>query len=126
MAPRVLGTFAEDISAAARRRLEKLGVEVRLGKGVDRIDEGGVMVGGERIASRTVFWTAGVAPSPAGKWLAVETDRGGRVKVQPDLSFPGHTHYFVLGDHAALAQDGKPMLGGAHADLPDGSVVRYH
>src|SRR5215468_321113 len=66
MANRVLGTFAEEISAAAKRRLESLGVEVLLGKGVDQIDENGVFVGGERIASKTVIWTAGVAPSPAG------------------------------------------------------------
>src|SRR5262245_5591142 len=80
MAHRVLGTFAEDLSSAAKQRLERLGVEVRLGHGVDQIDKGGVIVAGERIASRTVIWTAGVAPSPAGKWLAVETDRAGRVK----------------------------------------------
>ena len=82
MSPRVLTPFSEDLSAAAKRRLEKLGVEVRLGKGVDRIDADGVVVAGERIASRTVIWTAGVAPSPAGKWLNVETDRAGRVRVQ--------------------------------------------
>jgi len=67
MANRGLGSFAEDLSSAAKRRLERLGVEVRLGHGVDQIDEGGVIVAGERIASRTVIWTAGVAPSPAGK-----------------------------------------------------------
>src|SRR6266704_4437141 len=79
-ANRVLGTFAEDLSEAAERHLEELGVEVRLGHGVDKIDDEGVIVGGERIASKKVIWTAGVAPSPAGKWLGVETDRAGRVK----------------------------------------------
>jgi len=123
MAPRVLGTFAEGISEAARRRLESLGVEVRLGKGVDRIDESGVMVGGERIASRTVIWTAGVAPSPAGKWLAAETDRGGRVKVHTDLSVPGHSNIFVVGDTASLAQDGKPLPGVAQVALQQGRYV---
>jgi len=123
MAPRVLGTFAEDLSAAARRRLESLGVEVRLGKGVDRIDEGGVLIAGERIASRMVIWTAGVAPSPAGKWLGVETDRGGRVKVQPDLSVPGHPNIFVVGDTASLAQDGRPLPGVAQVALQQGRYV---
>ncbi len=75
MAPRVLGTFAEPLSQAAKNRLEALGVEVRLGHGADQIDGEGVIVAGERIASKTVIWTAGVAPSPAGKWLGVETDR---------------------------------------------------
>jgi pyruvate/2-oxoglutarate dehydrogenase complex dihydrolipoamide dehydrogenase (E3) component len=85
---RVLKQLAEDLSAAAKKRLEKLGVEIRLGQGVDQIDEDGVVVAGERIASKTVIWTAGVAPSPAGRWLNVETDRAGRVRIQPDLSVP--------------------------------------
>ena len=62
---------------------------MRLGYGVDQIDAGGVVVGGARISSKTVIWTAGVAPSPAGKWLNVPTDRPGRVRIQPDLSVPG-------------------------------------
>src|SRR5262245_59190309 len=66
MAPRVLSPFAERLSAAAQKRLDQLGVEVRLGHGVDAIDGQGVVVAGERIASKTVIWTAGVAPSPAG------------------------------------------------------------
>src|SRR5262249_37737816 len=102
MANRVLGTFSERLSAGARKRLETLGVEVRLGHGVDRIDGEGVVVAGERIASRTVIWTAGVTPSPAGKWLGAATDRAGRVRVQPDLSVPGHAEVFVIGDTASL------------------------
>jgi NADH dehydrogenase FAD-containing subunit len=90
MAPRVLGTFPQELSFAARRRLEDLGVQVLLGQGVDQIDEDGVVIAGERIASKTVIWTAGVAPSPAGKWLNVETDRAGRVKVRADLTVPCH------------------------------------
>src|ERR1043165_6875142 len=120
MANRVLGTFAEDISAAAKRRLERLGVEVRLGHGVDQIDEEGVIVAGERIASRTVIWTAGVAPSPAGKWLGVETDRAGRVKIQSDLTVPGHPEIFVVGDTASLQQDGKPLPGVAQVAMQQG------
>ena len=77
MAPKILGPFADELSNAAKERLERLGVEVRLGQGVEKIDASGVTVGGERIASKTVVWTAGVAPSPAGKWLGVETDRRG-------------------------------------------------
>src|SRR5271156_4034899 len=94
MAPRVLGTFSEKLSAAARKRLESLGVEVRLGHSVDQIDADGVIVGGERIFSKTVIWTAGVAPSPAGKWLGVPTDRAGRVRIQSDLSVPDHPEIF--------------------------------
>ncbi len=120
MASRVLGTFAEDVSEAAKRRLERLGVEVRLGHGVDHIDEDGVVVAGERIVSKTVIWTAGVAPSPAGRWLNVETDRAGRVKIQPDLTVPGHAEIYVLGDTATLNQDGKPLAGVAQVAMQQG------
>jgi len=120
MGDRVLRAFAEDISEAAKRRLERLGVEVRLGHGVDQIDEEGVVVAGERIASRTVIWTAGVAPSPAGKWLGVETDRAGRVKIQPDVTVPGHPEIFVVGDTASLQKDGEPLPGVAQVALQQG------
>src|SRR5713101_3806064 len=120
MANRVLGTFAEGLSEAARKHLADLGVEVRLGKGVDKIDDEGVIVGGERIASKTVIWTAGVAPSPAGKWLGVETDRAGRVKVQPDLTVTGHPEIFVVGDTASIQQDSKPLPGVAQVAIQQG------
>jgi NADH dehydrogenase len=120
MAPRVLGTFSEELSAAARKRLEDLGVEVRLGHAVDRIDADGVIAGGERILSKTVIWTAGVAPSPAGKWLGVATDRAGRVRIQSDLSVPDHPEIFVIGDTASLDQDGRPLPGVAQVAIQQG------
>src|SRR5499425_1477154 len=120
MAPRVLGPFSEHLSQAAKQHLEDLGVEVRLGHGVDQIDADGVVVGGERIASKTVIWTAGVAPSPAGKWLNVETDRAGRVRVQKDLTVPGHPEIFVIGDTAAFEQDGKTLAGVAQVAIQQG------
>ncbi len=120
MAPRVLGSFSEDLSKAAKARLEKLGVEVRLGHSVDQIDADGIMVAGERIASKTVIWTAGVAPSPAGKWLNVETDRAGRVRIQKDLTVPGHVEIFVVGDTASLDQNGKPLPGVAQVAMQQG------
>ena len=120
MGNRVLGTFAESLSAAARTRLEQLGVEVRLGHGVDRIDADGVIVAGERIASKTVIWTAGVAPSPAGRWLKAATDHAGRVRVGPDLSVPGHPEIFVIGDTASLDQDGRPLPGVAQVAMQQG------
>lgn len=119
---RVLGTFAESLSADAKARLEKLGVEVRLGTGVDQIDDEGVIAGGERIASKTVIWTAGVAPSPAGKWLGVETDHAGRVKVQGDLTVPGHPEIFVVGDTMTLNQHGKPLPGVAQVAIQQGAT----
>jgi len=123
MAPRVLGPFSEELSQAAKARLESLGVEVRLGHGVDQIDADGVIVAGERISSKTVIWTAGVAPSPAGKWLNVATDRAGRVRIQPDLSVPGYPRIFVVGDTASLDQDGKPLPGVAQVAIQQGHYV---
>ena len=117
---RPLGTFAPGLSQAALNRLRKLGVEVMLGKAVDSIDGEGVMVGGERIASKTVIWTAGVTPSQAGKWLNAETDRAGRVKVRHDLSVPDHPEVFVVGDTASLEQDGKPLPGVAQVAMQQG------
>jgi NADH dehydrogenase len=123
MAPRVLGTFAETLSEAAKKRLERLGVEVLLGHGVDLIDREGVVVNGSRIWSETVIWTAGVAPSPASKWLGAEADRAGRVRVQPDLTLPHYTNIFAIGDTASLDQNGRPLPGVAQVAMQQGRYV---
>jgi NADH dehydrogenase FAD-containing subunit len=121
---RVLGTFSEDLSSAAKAQLEKLGVEVRLGHSVDHIDGAGVIVAGERIASKTVIWTAGVTPSPAGKWLKAETDRSGRVLVGHDLSVPKRPEVFVIGDTGrSLDRHGKPLPGVAQVAIQQGHYV---
>ena len=118
--PRVLGTFSEHLSSATHKHLQELGVEVRLGHRVDHIDEVGVIVAGERINSKTVIWTAGVTPSPAGKWLNAETDRDGRVRVQKDLSVPNYPEIFVIGDTASMDQNGKPLPGVAQVAIQQG------
>ncbi|HET9863747.1 MAG TPA: FAD-dependent oxidoreductase, partial [Steroidobacteraceae bacterium] len=113
--PRVLATFSKDLSTKARAQLERLGVEVFTGSTVTEIGDGFVVFGGKRVAARTVLWAAGVAASPLGRQLGVELDRAGRVRVQPDLSVPGHPEIFVAGDLATLQQDGKPVPGVAPA-----------
>ena len=118
--PRVLGSFSEDLSSAAKDRLKALGVEVLLGRSVEHIDRAGVIVAGERILSNTVIWTAGVSPSPAARWLSAESDHAGRVSVQHDLSVPGHPEIFVVGDTARLDQDGKPLPGVAQVAMQQG------
>ena len=122
-APRIVPTFAESLSRKAHARLTQMGVEIRTNARVETVDAEGVVVGGERIASRTVFWTAGVTPSPAGQWLQVETDRAGRVRVLPDLSVPGRPEVFVVGDTASLDQDGKPLPGVAQVAMQQGRHV---
>jgi NADH:ubiquinone reductase (H+-translocating) len=123
MASRPLGTFSEKLSEAARQRLVALGVDIRLGKPVQAIDGDGVVIGAERIQAKTVVWTAGVAPSPAGKWLGCGVDRAGRVRIQPDLSVPDHPEIFVVGDTASLDQDGRPLPGVAQVAMQQGKYA---
>lgn len=118
--PRVLPPYVPELSESAKRQLEGLGVEVRVGAMVTNIDAEGVEVGDERINARTVLWAAGVAASPLGKALGVPLDRAGRVLVEPDLTLPGHPDVYVLGDLAYLEQDGKPVPGVAPAALQMG------
>lgn len=122
-AKRILGPFAEELSTKAQKHLEQMGVEVRLGHAIEQIDENGVVVDGERIASKTVIWTAGVAASPAGKWLNSETDRAGRVRIQKDLSVAGYPNIFVVGDTASLDQDGRPLPGVAQVAMQQGAYA---
>jgi NADH dehydrogenase len=121
--PRILPTFHESLAQAAHERLENLGVEIRTDSRVTHVDERGVVVNDERISSRTVIWTAGVTPSPAGKWLGVATDKSGRVIVQSDCSVPAHPEVFVVGDTAAHDQRGQPLPGVAQVAKQQGKYV---
>ncbi len=120
LAPRVLPAYPERLSGAARRQLERIGVEVRTGAQVTGIDAAGVDVAGERIESRTVLWGAGVAASPLAGSLGAPLDRSGRVEVRPDLSIPGHPEVFVAGDLARFVQDGAAVPGVAPAAIQAG------
>lgn len=121
---RILPAFHESLSRYAKRSLEKLGVEVRLGVPVTHCDADGVKLGGEAMASSTVVWAAGVAATPAGKWLGAETDRSGKVIVQPDLSVAGHPDIFVIGDGAHVQNEqGDPVPGIAPAAKQQGRYV---
>jgi NADH dehydrogenase len=122
--PRVLPSMPKGLSAKAQAALEKLGVEVRLGSPVTECDRHGIAVGTERIAVRTIVWAAGVAASPAARWLGADHDRAGRVKVQADLTLPGHPEIFVIGDTAlAMQADGTPVPGVAPAAKQQGRHV---
>jgi NADH dehydrogenase len=123
-APRILGAFPEDLAQKAQAKLEQMGVDVRTGAKVESVDEDGVFVAGERIPSKTIIWTAGVTASPAGRWLGAEIDRAGRVKVQPDLSVPGHPNVFVIGDTMTLTdRTGRPLPGVAQVAIQQGEYV---
>ena len=128
-APRVLTVYSEKLSAAAERQLIRLGVRVIPSVRVTEIDPQGVTFtapsgAADRIPARTVLWAAGVKPSPWGQILAnragAELDRAGRVKVNADLTVPGHPEIFVIGDLAYREQDGKPLPGVAPVAMQQG------
>ncbi|MDE2149230.1 MAG: NAD(P)/FAD-dependent oxidoreductase [Gammaproteobacteria bacterium] len=119
----VLGHFPPSLSAFARRSLEEMGVEVRLETQVTNCDANGVTCGDERIPAANIFWAAGVAASPAARWIGAAADRAGRVLVKADFSVPGHENIFVVGDVAALEQDGRPIPGIAPAAKQAGAYV---
>lgn len=121
---RVLASFPETLSAVAKRALETLGVEVRLGTRVSCCDPEGVIVPNERIEADTIIWAAGVVASPAAKWLDAEKDGAGRVVVGRDLTLEGHPEIFVIGDTALVkAANGKPLPGIAPVAKQQGAYV---
>ena len=122
-AKRVLPTFAESSSEKATKRLVKLGVKVITSALVEHIDDRGVIVGGKRIESGTVLWTAGVSPSPLVKMLGVATDRAGRACVGPFLTVAADDRIFVVGDTATLVQNGRPLPGVAQVAIQQGRYV---
>ncbi|MDE2049621.1 MAG: NAD(P)/FAD-dependent oxidoreductase, partial [Gammaproteobacteria bacterium] len=107
--PRVLPAFPPSLSAKAQRQLERLGVIVRTGRPVTRLDERGVCIDEERITARTVLWAAGVAASPLGAALGVPVDRAGRVLVTAQLTVPEHPDVFVVGDLTAVPDATGPV-----------------
>jgi NADH dehydrogenase len=122
--PRILPAYAEDLSRSAQEQLEHLGVEVRTSSVVTQIEPGAIHVGETRLAATVILWAAGVAASPLGKKLGVPIDRAGRVLVQKDLSLPGHSDVFVIGDLAALKdENGRLLPGVAPVALQEGNYV---
>ena len=119
--PAVLPAFPERLREAARRDLERIGVEVRTGTPVTRIAPERVDAGGTAIDAGTILWAAGVAASPLGRSLGAPVDRAGRVLINPDLTIPGHPDLFVIGDLAALAgADGRLLPGVAQVAIQMG------
>jgi len=131
-APRVLMPFPEDLAEKASRSLAKLGVEVRCGAMVKNVDKDGLTIESsgqtDSIAAKTVVWAGGITASPLGKILAshtkAETDKGGRVKVKPDLTIPSYPDIYVVGDLAsAMDEKGKPLPGVAQVAMQGGAYA---
>jgi len=131
-ADRVLPVYPPQLSASARKMIERLGVTVRTSATVTGVTKESVTVSeGDRtetIPTRTVLWAAGVLGSPLGRIVAQETgatiDRAGRVSVEPDLTVPGRPEIFVIGDLANFVhQTGKPLPGVAQPAIQEGRYV---
>jgi NADH dehydrogenase len=123
-ASRLLGAFPESLSEVARRELTRMGVQVHLNAQVIGCDAQGVTLRQDRIDAHTIIWAAGVAASPAARWVGCPADRAGRALVAPDLSVPGHPEIFVIGDTASVkTEQGAPVPGVAPAAKQAGQHV---
>lgn len=123
-APRIPAAFPERLAAAAAGRLGRLRVEVKTNTRVEGIGQDMVLGGGGQIPARTILGAAGVAASPGGRWLGLETGKGGRVPVAEDLSVPAHPEVFTIGDSALLnGPDGRPMPALAPVAMQQGAYV---
>jgi NADH:ubiquinone reductase (H+-translocating) len=130
--PRLLPTFPEELSAVAAKELRRMGVEVWTSCTVSSCDPLGITASGKRQEAGTILWAAGVAASPASRWIGATADRAGRAVVDEHLRVPGIGNIFVIGDTAAVTQDGKPVPGiapaakqqGRHAAYAIGQLVR--
>ncbi|HXL98456.1 MAG TPA: NAD(P)/FAD-dependent oxidoreductase [Rhizomicrobium sp.] len=122
--PRILTAFPDDLADYALKKLGTLGVTVRTDCAVERITDHSITAAGEEIGVGIAIWAAGVKASSAGRLLGVETDRAGRVAVNPDLSVPGLENVYVLGDLAlAKGEDGKPLPGLAQVAKQEGDYL---
>ncbi len=120
--PRILPSYPSDLSQRAVEQLQGLGVEVHTGKQVEDVQDSYVLIqGGERIDSIVTLWGAGVAASPLGKMLGVETDKRGAVLVNRTLNPAGHPEIFICGDLANFQQDGKQVPGVAQPAMQMGT-----
>jgi len=120
--PRILPSFDPELSRAATRSLERLGVTVWTTLRVTNIDEHGVQAGDEFVRAATVLWAAGVHASDLNRGLG-DLDPQGRVRVEPDLSLPGHREVFVLGDQARFIEDNEPLPGVAQVAIQQGRTA---
>jgi len=130
--PRVLTSFSEDLAQKARRSLERLGVEILTGTMVTDVDRNGLTVqdGARtvRIAAHTVIWAGGVTMPPVARTIATRTqaptDKAGRIRVNADLTIPGYSDIYVVGDLASLnGADGRPLAGVAQVAMQQGAYA---
>ena len=121
--PRVLATFSEEMSEAAYKQLENIGVRIELGRRVTAITDDGVEYGDDRLAAKTVIWAAGVKATGIIASLETPVDRGGRAKITAELHLPGDPAVYVIGDACNLEQDGQVLPGVAQVAIQMGDLA---
>ena len=122
--PRILPSFAEDLSAYAHASLQRLGVDIELNQAVRECSSEGVTYGDRRLGAKVILWAAGVRASAAAAWLGLPADHAGRTRVAADLTAPGNPEIFIIGDTATIdAWHGKPVPGIAPAAKQQGAHV---
>lgn len=121
--PRILTTYPEDLSAKAQKDLETLGVEVLVNSPVQQVNKDCVELKDQVIKAHTIIWAAGVQATPVGKWLDIETDKVGRVKVDSYCRVPQYENIFVIGDAALFLENDKPLPGVAPVAKQQGEYL---
>ncbi len=125
--PTILNNFDQSLALASQEKLKSLGVELRLGCHVDGVTAEGVTIAGEFVPCRNVVWAAGVLCKGPKEWLQVETDRSGRLFVDPELRIKGHADIYVAGDAANIPGPGdRPLPGVAQVAMQGGDFVASH
>jgi NADH:quinone reductase (non-electrogenic) len=124
MGREVLAAFKENLREYTRKELEERKVEVRLGEAVAEVGPSSVKLkSGEEIKAHTIIWAAGVQAGPLAKMLGMPQGRGGRVKLNPDLSVPEHPEIFVVGDMGEVASEGQVLPQLASVAMQSGEHV---
>jgi len=122
--PRILPSFPERLSIKAQNALEKLGVMVQINQKINQVDQDGLWASGQKIRTQNVIWAAGIKATHVTDWLSVEKDPLGRTIVSKDLSIPGHSNIFVIGDGACCkGKDGNPLPAVAPVAMQQGRFV---
>ena len=122
--PRILPSFTPDLSAYAHAALERLGVQIELGRPVGECSADGVQFGDTKLPAKVILWAAGVRASSAADWLGLPADNANRIRIEPDLTVPGHADIFAIGDTTTIsAWHGKPVPGIAPAAKQQGLHV---
>lgn len=122
--PTILNSFADDLAIASQEKLKSLGVELRLGGHVEDVTPEGVTIKGEFVPCRNVIWAAGMSCTGPKEWLQSETDRAGRLLVEPNLLVKGSKDVYAAGDAACiLGTDQRPLPGVAQVAMQSGAFV---